>query len=472
MPRALRETSVGGADTGVAWPARAVAWYAVTVLMAAYTLSYIDRTILSLLVRPIKADLGLTDTQFSLLQGFAFACLYAVLGLPMGALADRVRRKNLIAGGIGIWSGMTTLCGLAQSFGFLFAARVGVGIGEAALGPAAYSMIADSFAPQQRGRALGVYSMGVYLGAGLAIIIGGLVVAAVSQTPWLTVPLMGRVHAWQVVFFVVGLPGLAVALWVLTVLEPVRRGQMPVSSSENGVSGFRAAARFMFSHRRFFICHFVGVGLLTLLFNAISSWVPAYLQRRYGFGPRDVALSYGPILLVAGALGIFCGGWLADSLRKRGYVDAEMRTVVLSALLVWPFAALATVTSSVATSLVLLAPLFFFSSFAFAAAIAALQMVTPSRLRGRVAAVYLLIVNLTGIGLGGTATALVTDYVMHDDRRVGAAMALVAGISAPIAALVLFRGLKYYRAAIAAVAEAGVDPLPVAMHVRPLEPGE
>ena len=174
-----------------------------------------------------------------------------------------------------------------------------------------------------------------------------------------------------------------------------------------------------------------------------------------------MALSYGPILLVAGALGIFCGGWLADSLRKRGYVDAEMRTVVLSALLVWPFAALATVTSSVATSLVLLAPLFFFSSFAFAAAIAALQMVTPSRLRGRVAAVYLLIVNLTGIGLGGTATALVTDYVMHDDRRVGAAMALVAGISAPIAALVLFRGLKYYRAAIAAVAEAGVVEHPV-----------
>jgi MFS family permease len=420
--------------------------------MVAYTLSYVDRQILSLLVKPIKADLGISDTQFSLLNGLAFAVLYALLGLPLGAWADVRNRRNLIAAGVGLWSVMTALCGFARGYAMLFAARVGVGIGEAALGPSAYSIIADSFPASTRSRALSVYSMGVYVGAGLAIMIGGLVIAAVSTHPQIDLPLVGEMRAWQASFLLVGAPGLLVSLWVLSVREPRRSAPAstaPVTTAIEAAASSRSSVRgvldFMSGRRAFFLCHFGGVCLLTLLFNAVSAWIPAFLQRHYGFGPRDVAMSFGPILLAAGSLGILCGGWVADALRRRGYEDAELRSVMLGALGVWPFVVTATTVNSVAWSLTLFFPLFFFASFPFGAAIGALQLVTPPALRGRISALYLLFVNLTGIGLGGTATALVTDHVLHAESRVGEAMAWVAGVAAPLAALILWRGLKYYR---------------------------
>jgi sugar phosphate permease len=234
---------------------------------------------------------------------------------------------------------------------------------------------------------------------------------------------------------------LVVAVWILTLREPPR-GKVLAAPR------FRAVLAFMNRRRGFFVCHFGGVCLLTLLFNAVSAWIPAFLQRRHGFGPRDIAMSYGPILLVAGSLGILAGGWLADSLRRRGRADAELRAVLVAAVAVWPFAVAATWVPTPALSLTLFFPLFFFASFPFGAAIGALQLVTPGELRGRVAALYLLCVNLTGIGLGGTATALVTDHVLHDEARVGEAMSWVAGIAAPLAALILWRGLAYYREAV------------------------
>jgi MFS family permease len=409
--------------------------------MVAYTLSYVDRTILSLLVGPIKADLDLSDTGFSLLHGFAFACLYTVLGIPFGAWADRANRRNLIAGGVAAWSAMTAACGLAGSFASLFVARVGVGIGEATLGPAAYSAIADSFPPERRGRALGVYSTGVYVGAGLAILLGGLVVAAVTVTPTVTLPGLGTWRAWQVAFFAVGAPGLLVAALMLTVGEPPRRNVAPASPP------FSEVLAFMSARRRFFVGHFVGVGLLTLLFNGIATWVPAYLSRTFGDTPRSIATSFGPLLLVFGTLGILAGGACSDWLRARGRTDAELRAVLGSAIAVWPFASLATLAPTRDLALTLLAPLFFFSSFAFGAAVAALQIVTPGRLRGRVSALYLLVVNLTGIGLGGTATALLTDRLFRSESAVGASMALLGAISAPAAALMLAYALPAYRRA-------------------------
>jgi MFS family permease len=413
----------------------------VFVLMVAYTLSYVDRTIVDLLVGPIKADLGLSDTEFSLLRGLAFALFYTLLGIPLGRLADHRDRRLLIGAGIALWSLMTAACGLARSFWQLFAARVGVGVGEAALTPAAYSMIADLFPPERRGRAIGVYATGVYFGIGLAILIGGLVVQAVSSSPSVEVPVLGEIRAWQAAFMVVGFPGLLVALWAASLREPVRRG---VKTSADESLG--ATIRFLREHRSTFAAHFIGYSLLTLLFNAISAWIPAYLTRVHGFEPREIALSYGPLLLVFGSAGIYCGGWYADWLRRRGSTDAEMRAGIVGALCLWPFAATATLMPEPRLFLLLLAPLLFFSSFPFAAAAAALQLVSPNRMRGQVSALYLFVVNLTGIGLGGTVTALVTDRVFADERAVGLSMALVGAIVAPLAALVLWSGLAAFRA--------------------------
>jgi MFS family permease len=423
------------------WPEPGYAWYAVCVLMVAYTLSYVDRTIVDLLVGPIKADLGLTDTEFSLLRGLAFALFYTLLGIPLGWLADRAHRVRLVAAGIALWSLMTALCGAARSFPQLFLARVGVGVGEAALTPAAYSMIADYFPPERRGRALGVYAIGVYVGIGLAIIIGGLVVQAISTRPALDLPLVGEVRAWQAAFMIVGAPGLLVALWMLTIREPRRRTQ----PGEHGLESLGATLRFLWRHRATFAAHFAGFGLLTLLFNAISAWIPAYLTRVHGFGPGRIAMTYGPLLLLFGSAGIYCGGWLADRLRARGVADAEMRAGLVGALCLWPFAATATLMPGAGGFLLLLAPLLFFASFPFAAAAAALQLVTPNRMRGQVSAVYLFVVNLTGIGLGGTITALLTDGLFGREDAVGYSMALVGAVVAPLAALALRAGLPHFR---------------------------
>jgi len=441
----LQPTACSPRSATAPWPSPRYAWYVIFVLMIAYTLSYIDRTIVDLLVEPIKADLGLSDTQFSLLRGLAFAVFYTVLGLPFGIWADRSNRRNIIALGIAFWSLMTVACGFARTFGQLFLARVGVGVGEAALTPAAYSMIADYFPPERRGRALGVYAMGVFIGIGLAIMIGGFVVAAVARAPTVMLPVVGEIRSWQLAFMAVGVPGLAVALWVASLQEPVRRG---AGAPEHPWAMFRQALLFIRSQWRFFLCHFAGYALLTMLFNALTAWIPAFLIRVHGYSAGDIAITYGPLLLVFGAAGIYCGGWLADHLRKRGHRDAEMRAGLYSALLLWPFAATTTLMPTVGLALAMLAPLLFFASFPFAAAASALQLVTPNRLRAQVSACYMLVVNLTGIGFGGTLTALVTDYGFGNEQAVGQAMAAVGLVLAPAAALVLWRGMHHLRASI------------------------
>ncbi|MES2860731.1 MAG: MFS transporter, partial [Pseudomonadota bacterium] len=173
------------------WPASATAWYTVAVLLIAYTFAYVDRAILTILVEPIQADLNLNDTQIGLLHGFAFVIFYVSLGVPLGYVADRFNRKHLIAGSVALWSVMTALCGMTHTFWQLFAARVGVGVGEAGLSPAGYSMISDCFPPKRRSLALGIYTIGIYLGSGLAILGGGLVVGLIGTTPSVEIPVLG-----------------------------------------------------------------------------------------------------------------------------------------------------------------------------------------------------------------------------------------------------------------------------------------
>src|SRR6186997_1226722 len=177
------------------------AWFVVIVLTLAYTCSFVDRQILTLLIEPVRRDLQITDTQVSLLGGLAFSILYTTLGIPIARLADQTHRRNLMAAGLAFWSVMTATCGLARSFWGLFAARIGVGVGEAALSPAAFSLLADYFPPQRLARAISVYSMGLYFGAGLALMIGGSVVQAVSSAPVRNLPVVGEVFPWQMTFF-------------------------------------------------------------------------------------------------------------------------------------------------------------------------------------------------------------------------------------------------------------------------------
>ena len=214
------------------------AWYVVIVLTALYMLSFVDRTILSLLVGSIKRDLGISDTRIGLLQGLSFALFYTIMGLPLGRLADTRSRRNLIAAGVVVWSLFTSACSVAKSFWSLFFTRIGVGVGEAGLSPAAYSLIADYFPPDRLGVAISVYYMGVFLGSSLALLVGGVVVDTMARVHTVTLPLLGTIASWRVTFLIVGLPGLLFALLVYTIKEPLRRNMLRSAQGEKAQLSF------------------------------------------------------------------------------------------------------------------------------------------------------------------------------------------------------------------------------------------
>src|SRR5580704_8856429 len=245
------------------YPSSFAAWYSVAVLMLMYIFSFIDRTTISLLVEPMKRDLHISDTQIGMLQGLAFALLYTFLGLPIARLSDRHSRRAIIAGGVFIWSIMATLCGLARSAIQLFIARIGVGVGEAALSPAAYSIITDSFPRSKLGGAFGVYNIGITIGAGTALLLGGIVVAAVSHAgATYTLPLLGEVRAWQMVFIVTGAPGVVLPLLLLTFREPARRGVLRTWSGEAAEllrPPLREVLGYLWLHRKFYCLYFIAL---------------------------------------------------------------------------------------------------------------------------------------------------------------------------------------------------------------------
>ena len=443
-------TGDGGAEP---WPRPAIGWYAVGVLTIAYVLSFIDRSIIALLVGPIRADLGVSDTQLSLLQGFAFAIFFTTLGIPMALLADRLNRRNIIAAGIVFWSAATMLCGLAKSYGQLFLARVGVGVGESVLSPSVYSMISDLFPPQRLGRALAVYTVGAFAGAGLAFLIGGAVIGTVSSGASYSLPLIGELRPWQLVFLIVGLPGLPIALWVMTLREPLRRG----ASGSAAPPSLRAALAALLSHmrrnRQTYVAHLLGFSLLGVVFNGTMAWFPAYLTRVFEVPPARSGFWIGSLLLVFGTLGVLVGGWLTDRGRQNGQLDSSMRVGLWSALCALPFCVGTTLTSSFTLCLIGFAGLMFFTSMPYGAAATAIQLVTPARMRATASSLYLCCLNLIGLGGGSTLVALFTDFLFRSDLAVGKSLALANGIVAPLAALVLWWGLPHFRRSAAALAQ-------------------
>ncbi len=448
---------------GSNWPSPAVAWYAVTVLLIAYAVSIADRFVLSLLIQPIKADLGLSDTKVSLLHGLAFVIFFSIMGLPIARLADRYSRRIIISSGIAVWSLMTAACGVATGYWQLFSARVGVGVGEAALSPPGYSMIADLFPAHKLSRALSVYTAGAYVGAGLAFIVGGPVIQSVINSPEITLPIIGTIRSWQAAFFVVGLPGVFVAALMFTVKEPVRHFKTNVAFSGDAREAvpIREVFAYLWSRRRVYGAHFLGYSFLAVVFNSTVAWTPAFLNRSFGLTVGQSGPAIGAIILVFGSSGLIVGGWLADRLVVKGYSDGAMRAGVVAGLGCIPFAILLPLMSSVTWVLVLYCPLLFFSSFGFGAAAAALQQITPNRLRAVVSALYLFILSLIAVGLGPTLTALITDFVFGYDEAVGISIAIVAVISGLLSALILWRGLKPFRAEATIQSESSSSATPV-----------
>ncbi len=432
-------------DQQPVWPKPAVAWLGVGVLVIAFVFSIADRIIISLLVDPIKADLGLSDTQMGFMMGLAFAIFYALMGLPIGRWADKYSRRTIIGCGIFLWSIMTALCGLARSFWELFLARVGVGVGEATLSPAAYSMIADYFPREKLGRALGVYQSGAFFGVGLALIFGGLAIRFAATADDVSLPLVGVIAPWQLAFIAVGMPGLLVAALMFLVKEPVRQGIAPAQAGDITLG---QAIGFAWTRKRVFLAHYTGFALLALPMTTLATWVPAYFMRVVGLTPPETGLQLGLIVLVFSPIGVISGGWLADSLFKQGRTDAPLRVAVIAAVFMVPFSVLATTVQDPGMALFIAAPFAFGASVPMGLAPTALQLVTPNRLRAQISAAWMLFLNLITAGLGPTAVGWINDTVFGDPLQVGLSIALVNTVSVVIGGIILALTLKAFRAAV------------------------
>ncbi|ARU87491.1 MFS transporter [Pseudomonas sp. M30-35] len=425
------------------YPSNIRAWTTVSILMVAYVLSFIDRQILNLLVGPIRRDLAISDTEMSLLMGLSFALFYTVCGIPLGRLADSKSRRGLIAFGVLFWSAATAACGMARLYWQFLLCRIGVGVGEAALSPAAYSLIADSFPQERRATAISVYSMGVYLGSGLAFLLGGLVIKFASAQGDVMLPVLGEVRPWQLIFIVLGAAGVLFTLLMLAVKEPARRG-----AGAGVVVPLSQVASYIRKNRRTVLCHNFGFAGLAFAGYGSAAWVPTFYIRTYGWDASHVGIVYGSIVAVFGCLGIVFGGRLADWMTKRGRTDANMRVGLYAAIGSVPFVLGFPLMESAFWASVLMAPTVFCLSMPFGVAPAAIQEIMPNSMRGQASAIYLFVITLLGLGIGPTAVALVTDYVFADDNALRYSLLIVTLVAVTTSIILLGKGLKPYRESI------------------------
>jgi MFS family permease len=439
-----------GSQTG--YPTRGVAWYTVFVLMLCYTLSYADRQILAFLVGPLKHDLQISDTQVGLLQGVAFALVYTLFGLPIGGLADRFSRRNIIALGVIVWSLATSMCSVARSFVSLAAARMGVGIGEAALSPCAFSMITDSFPKERLSSALSVYTMGIQLGSGLALVIGGLVVQAVSHMAPIAIPLAGFIPAWRVTFLIVGAPGLLVALLLLTVREPTRRALLLNASGVAAPFGLGE----VFAQIRLRWRSVTGIAAMiscqATCNYALLAWGPTFFDRIHHWPKDRTGLVLGLTTLGCGCTGLFVGGRISDHWQSRGIEDAPLRVGLISLTGLLLTLAPAMLMRESAWTVALLVPAVFFIGLPIGCGYAALQLIFPNQARGRVSAVVIFAVALSSLAVGALLPGFLDDHLFHDELRIGASIAVTVTLASVVGLLAGLATLARYRTDYRAVA--------------------
>jgi MFS family permease len=414
------------------------AWYVVIVLMICYTLSFIDRQILSLVVGPIKQSLGISDTRIGLLQGLAFALFYTLLGLPMGRFADRGNRRNLIAAGVFFWSLMTAVCSISRSFWSLFLARMGVGVGEATLAPSAFSLITDLFPKERLGTALSIYSMGIFIGSGLALIVGGSVVGAVTRLPTVELPIAGTMASWRLTFLIVGFPGVLVGLLLYTVREPLRRGLLRASDGAARRLTITEVISLLSRRWRSVVGVSVGLSAQAMCNYALLAWAPTFFLRVYGWTPGHTGRVLGVMILTIGCFGMYAGGRLCDRWQRQRIHEAPLKVGVISTAAAGVLSVLAFSAPGVWSVLAILAPALFFLAMPVGSSYAALQLIFPNQARGQVSALLIFTINVGGLTLGPLLPGIFNDYLFHNGNLVGYSLALTIGIASAISAI-MFR---------------------------------
>ena len=432
----------------------AYGWYVVFVICVCGVVSFIDRQIINLLVEDIKVDLLVSDTQISLLQGFALAFFYALVAIPLGRIADSANRRWMITIGVCAWTIAAIGCGLAETYEQLFVGRMLVGMGEAVLTPAGFSMLADLFKPQRLARPVSVTTASSFFGSGIALMVGGFIVNSLDSASGVVFPLVGSLEVWQAVFILSALPGIpAAALFFLTVKEPKRRAAVVPDSGEQYREGFLQALRYISRNRRLFVAVFLGLSLLAAAQFSLGAWIPAFFIRVHHWSAGDIGYAQGMMFLVCATLGVVAGGWVADGLHARGYRDANLRIATFGGLLALPFAVGIAMAPTGALALALLAPLILFGAAPFGAAVAVIPMVSPPQFRAQLVAIYLLVANVLGQAGGPWLVAMLTDRLFADDTAVGWSLMIVVPLLLVAGSLLTLLGWRPLRAQFTASAD-------------------
>ena len=422
------------------YPRRGYAWGVVAILIATAVLSYTDRQVLSLLVDPIRADLGISDTEISLLLGTAFAVVYGLAGIPLGLLADRTSRRNLIFAGVLVWSIGTLACGFSRSFGQLFAGRLVVGLGEAVLSPAAISLISDYFPPSRRGTAVGCFLSGIAMGIGASILIGGGVLHLVQVGALAGTPLAAQAP-WRLVLLLIGTPGLLWAFAILAIREPTRRGaDKPLAAASRVDSTARASFRWARV-----IPIYAVVGIASLVDNAVGAWAPTLLTRDFHMDRAQAGVELGILLTAAFGGGVLAGGWLADRAGVRGGLAGKLLVCLVAGALILPVAA--AIDAAQLTIVLLSIPAYFaLSGIVTACGFSAILDVVPNRSRGLAMSISFFLNVAVGGAVGPTAVALASDHVFGSAAGLGPAIAVIAAAAYGLAILALVGALRSHRA--------------------------
>jgi len=445
---------ISRAPTPLAAPLRAAApvetryaWYVVGVLTLANVSGFLDRQVLSLLVPAIERDLRISDTQMSYLIGLSFSLFFTVLGLPIAWWADRASRRAIMVSGVALWSVMTTLSGLATTYSRLLLARIGVGVGEATLNAPSVSLIADYFPRERVSLAMSVWSLGTFLGSGLAYFIGGWLVGLASAAGAVRFPLVGVLRSWQLVFVLVGAPGLLVALLLLTVRDP-RRQRFDGTKA----SGATALIPYVRAHFRTFATLSLGFALSASVNFGIAAWLATFLVRTYGWTPARAGVVQGVLTMTVGVAATIAGGRVAGVLVRRGYADAPLRIGVIGAAGMLVSASLYPLMPTAGLAVAWLVVVNFFAAFPWGPASAAAAEIVPAPIRTQGAALYFLLLSLVSGSLGPTAVAFFTDRVFADPQALRYSLVLVNAIGMLLTMALLIAGMPAFRRTVESLA--------------------
>ena len=377
------------------YPSQRAGYSAVAVMTLAQVFAFIDRQIPAMLVEPIKQDFSLNDSQIALLGGAAFSIFYAIMALPIGYAVDRYKRVNVLGTGIFVWSLMTTLAGLANSFGRLFGARIGVAVGEAVMAPVSVSLVSDYFPQNKQGKPMGIITAGVYIGIGATLIGGGYLIDYLTDIGGITIQGIGYFKPWQATFLVVGIPGILISIAAFMLHEPRRLGLSKKLDETKKV--------IIFSHlkqnKSTLFPMFGGLIFMALIFYSFTFWAPSMMVRTYGLSLTEVGFTLGIITIISSILGTICSGATVDYLRTRGHSDAPIRTAMYACIFAMPAICFAPLVESVVTSWVLIAIyLFFISSFA-PLGLLAVSGISSNEVKGQMAAVHAFLMMAFGLSL-------------------------------------------------------------------------